>query len=133
MATKPFLLYLRTRKPSSRKKAGQGMKVKALLKRLKERKDDPIDRRGQTMKKIVEDVSGEGLEQLLGEQVTLFCLNYIYHGTLVGVNDTCVLLDNAGIVYETGELTSQTWRDRQALPNAWYVQRSAIESFGVLK
>jgi len=85
------------------------------------------------MKKIVQEVTGEGLEKLLGERVTLFCLNYIYTGLLAGVNETCVLLEQAAIVYETGELTSKTWKDAQALPGPWYVQRGAIESFGILK
>ncbi len=85
------------------------------------------------MKKIVEEVSGEGLQKLLGERVTLFCLNYIYTGRLIGVNETCVLLTEAAIVYETGELNSKNWKDAQALPHDWYVQLSAVESFGVLK
>ena len=85
------------------------------------------------MKKIVQEVTGEGLEKLLGERVTLFCLNYIYTGLLAGVNETCVLLEQASIVYETGELTSKAWKDVQALPGPWYVQRGAIESFGILK
>lgn len=85
------------------------------------------------MRKIVEEVSGEGLEKLLGERITLFCLNYIYTGKLIGVNASCVLLENAAIVYETGELTDKKWKDAQALPNQWYVQLGAIESFGVLK
>jgi len=85
------------------------------------------------MKKLVEEVSGEGLESLLGERVTLFCLNYIYTGKLIGVNDSCVKLSEAAIVYETGELTKAEWSDAQELPNDWYVQTSAIESFGLLK
>lgn len=85
------------------------------------------------MKKIVEEVSGEGLEKLLGETVTLFCLNYIYTGVLVGVEPTCVRLSDAKIVYETGELGSKTWKDAQALPHDWYVQLASIESFGKLK
>ncbi len=85
------------------------------------------------MKKIVEEVSGEGLEKLLGERVTLFCLNYIYTGKLAGVNSTCVLLENAGIVYDTGKLDSKTWQDHQPLPHDWYVQITTIESFGRLK
>lgn len=87
------------------------------------------------MKKLVsvEEVEGEGLVGLLGEIVTLFCMNYIYTGKLVGVNDTCVRLDDAKIVYETGAFTTKTWQDAQSLPNAWYVQTSAIESFGKLK
>ena len=86
------------------------------------------------MKRIVEDVSDEGLESLLGERVTLFCSAYIYTGKLTGVNETCVRLDSASIVYETGELSSGPWKDAQPLPpGAWYVQLSAVESFGILK
>ena len=85
------------------------------------------------MRKIAEEISGEGLEKLLGKRVTLFCLNYIYTGKLIGVNASCVLLDQASIVYETGVLTDATWKDAQPLPHAWYVQITAIESFGVLK
>ena len=87
------------------------------------------------MKKLVEvqEVQGEGLTALLGETVTLFCCRYIYTGKLVGVNDTCVLLEDAGIVYETGSFNSKDWKDCQKLPNAWYVQTASIESFGILK
>lgn len=87
------------------------------------------------MKKIVNvvEVENEGLAALLGERVTLFCMNYIYTGKLAGVNDTCVLLENAAIVYETGSFGDKSWKDAQKLPNQWYVQTSAIESFGILK
>jgi len=87
------------------------------------------------MKKIMQvtEVEGEGLVALLGRRVTLFCMNYIYTGTLEGVNDTCVLLKDAAIVYETGSLNTKTWQDAQKLPNDWYVQTASIESFGELK
>lgn len=85
------------------------------------------------MKKLVEEVSGEGLESLLGERVTLLCCRYIYTGKLVGVNDTCVLLEDCGIVYETGSFDSERWEDYQSLPNSIYVQTAAIESFGIVK
>ena len=85
------------------------------------------------MKKIVEEVNGEGLEKFLGERITLFCLNYIYTGKLMGVNASCVLLTDAAIVYETGELNTKTWKDAQPLPNDWYVMTSSIESFGTMK
>jgi len=77
--------------------------------------------------------TGEGLEKLAGEVVTLFCANYIYSGKLTGINDDCVLLSDAGIVYETGELTVKTWKDRQPLPNDCYIMKNAIESFMILK
>ena len=84
------------------------------------------------MKKIVSvtEVDGEGLVALLGERVTLFCLNYIYEGRLSGVNEACVLLEDAAIVYETGPFSGTEFKDAQPIANVWYVQRSAIESFG---
>ena len=81
----------------------------------------------------VEEVPNEGLVGLMGENITLFCLNYIYTGKLVGVNDTFVKLEKASVVYETGAFSDPKFKDAQALPNDWYVQRSAIESFGKLK
>jgi len=87
------------------------------------------------MKKLVkvEEVEGEGLIGLMGEVVTLMCGCYFYTGKLVGVNDTCVKLEDAGVVYETGSFSEPKWKDMQKLPNDWYVQIVAIESFGVLK
>ena len=87
------------------------------------------------MKKLIkcEEVEGEGLLALLGKRVTLICLNYIYTGDLIGVNDTCVLLKDAYIVYETGSFSDSQWKDAQKLAKEFYVQISAIESFGILK
>jgi hypothetical protein len=85
------------------------------------------------MKMVIQEVKGEGLEALLGKRVTLFCSAYIYSGDLVGVNDTCVKLANAAIVYETGAFSDKTWKDAQPLPNDWYVALQSIESFGIMK
>lgn len=87
------------------------------------------------MKKLVkvEEVAGEGLVGLMGQRITLFCLNYIYTGDLVGVNDTFVKLENPAIVYETGSFNDTAWKDAQKLPNDLYVQLSAVESFSVVK
>ena len=84
------------------------------------------------MKKLVEvqEVEGEGLTALLGEQVLLFCLNYIYTGKLIGVNTTCVLLEGPSVVYETGAFSDTKFKDAQKMPHELYVQTSAIESFG---
>ena len=84
------------------------------------------------MKKIVE-VSDEGLEGLLGETVTLFCMNYFYTGKLVGVNATCVRLEDPSIVYDTGSWGDKGWSDAQKLPNDIYIQCSSLEAFGVMK
>jgi len=88
------------------------------------------------MKKLVSytEVEGEGFEALLGEDVLIFALNYIYSGKLVGVNTTCVQIEGAKIVYETGSFTDKGYKDAQKLPGqVWYVQTSAIESFGLGK
>lgn len=82
------------------------------------------------MKKLVEQVDGEGLEALLGENVLLMCANYFYHGKLVGLNETCVLLDGTKIVYDTGSWSAKEWQFAEELPGAWYVQIGFIESFG---
>lgn len=86
---------------------------------------------GVTVK--VQEVQGEGLLALLNQRVTIFCSAYIYTGELIGVNDTCLKLKDASIVYETGEFSSKNWKDAQKLPNDWYIQLSSIESFGILK
>ena len=86
----------------------------------------------KSLVKVVE-VDGEGLEGLLGERVTLFCMNYIYTGELVGVNGDFCKLNDAAIVYETGRLDSADWKDAQPLPNACYIMKSAVESFMILK
>jgi hypothetical protein len=78
----------------------------------------------------VKGIENEGLMALMGKQVLVFCLNYIYTGKLVGVNVTCILLDKAKIVYDTGSFTSNKFGDAQALPFQQYIQTSAIESFG---
>jgi hypothetical protein len=86
------------------------------------------------MKKLVQvtEVENEGLIKLIGKRVTFFCLNYIYSGDLIGVNESCVLLENASIVYETGAFTESKFKDEQELGcREFYLQKNTIESFGV--
>ena len=88
-------------------------------------------KRIMTMKKIVTEVTGEGLEKLLGEHVMLFAERYIYAGVLAGVDETCVLLRDAQVVYETGTFDSPGYVDAQAIGGGeWYVRIEKIESFG---
>jgi len=83
------------------------------------------------MKKVIQvtEVENEGLEALLDKKVMLFCLNYIYTGKLVGVNDTCVLLADGAIVYETGPFDDSKFKDAQKVAGSLYIQTGAIESF----
>ncbi len=75
----------------------------------------------------------KGLEALLGQRVTLFCVNYIYTGRLMAVTATFAFLTEPEVVYETGPLDSEQWKDAEPLPGNWYVRLLSIESFGVLK
>lgn len=82
----------------------------------------------------VTEVEGEGLDAFLGKEILVFCLNYIYTGKLVGVNSSFIKLEGARLVYETGAFNTAGYKDAQALPTGiWYVQMSAIESFGAGK
>lgn len=85
------------------------------------------------MKKImnVVEVENEGLMALIGEDVMIFCMSYIYAGKLAGVNEECVLLEDAKIVYETGSFQDKGYSDAQSLPNKKiYIMKKNIESFG---
>ena len=83
--------------------------------------------------KTIEENDSEGLMSLIGQRVTLFCMNYIYTGDLVGVNDVQIKLDNPAIVYETGSFSDPKWKDAQSLPKSLYVRLSAVESYGIVK
>jgi len=77
----------------------------------------------------VQDAEG-GLMTLLGQRVAFMCVNYIYAGKLVGINQTCVELADAGIVYLTGDWSASSWKDYQKLGTMpVFVQLASIEAF----
>ena len=88
------------------------------------------------MKKAVQnvpviEVPNEGFDSLYNKNVIIFATNYIYSGKLTGVNEEFVQLEDAGIVYETGEWSEKKFKDFQKIPvQFFYIQKSAIESFG---
>ena len=83
--------------------------------------------------KISENAEG-ALEELLGQTITVFCCRYIYTGKLVAIYDDTILLDDSGIVYETGAFDTKDWERMEKLPhNKWYVSKQSIESYGILK
>ena len=85
------------------------------------------------MKRIIESDETSGFDAMLGEKVTLFCGVYIYTGVLSGVNDDHLELSEPKLVYETGELANEDWKDAQRLPSPWRVMRQGIESWGPAK
>ena len=86
------------------------------------------------MKRIIEETEYQGMESLLGERVLIFTAGYFYEGKLTGVNEKCVELKDAHIVYETGSFNDNDYKDRQKLhTDIWFVSTGLIESFGVSK
>lgn len=72
------------------------------------------------------------LEQFVGQYVALWCGVYIYAGKLVAISDNFVQLSDAGVVYDTGPLTGQSFRDFQRLPGgSWLASLRSIESAGL--
>ncbi len=85
------------------------------------------------MRKIVNVIEVEdGLSTLLGEKLFVMSGNYHYTGTLIGVNDTYIKLENPAIVYETGEWSAKKYKDSQPLGVQFhYLMISHIEGFHV--
>ena len=78
----------------------------------------------------ITEVEREGLLTLIGKKVLVMCMNYFYSGELAGVNDTCIKLKNCYQVMETGSHSDVKFKDAQRIGDDWYIQTSAIESFG---
>lgn len=86
------------------------------------------------MKMLIKEEASEGLHALLGQRVLLICAGYFYEGKLIGINKTCVKLEDAGMVYETGPWSEKSYKDIQKLHTPdWYVRLNLIESFGKSK
>jgi hypothetical protein len=84
------------------------------------------------VKRLVEEVSGDGLEKLLGERVILLCAAYFYEGKLVGVNDDDVCLSDPHIVFGVGEWDKPGYETVEAIKHAeeWFIKTASIESYG---
>ena len=62
------------------------------------------------------------------------CAGYFYEGKLIEVGKDYVMLDDAAIVYSTGDWRDKNYSDIQRFHNReWYVCRGLIESFGKSK
>jgi hypothetical protein len=86
------------------------------------------------MKRLVNviDIDEDGLESLLGEYVQLWCMNYIYAGRLIGVNQDAVCLAESVVVYETGRMTDKGWKLAESTGlNELFIRIPAIESYGL--
>ena len=83
------------------------------------------------MKKYNSEVINSSIYTLLGENIIVFCRNYIYSGKLIGVDSDYIILGDARIVYDTGPLCGNTFTNAQSLPSQWFIQLSTVESYGI--
>ena len=90
----------------------------------------------QAMRKVTVEVpvsvdcDDNGMSEYLGKNVVLFCVNYIWSGRLAGVNGDHVLLEDGGIVFETGEFNSTKFKDFQKLGHEIRIPKAMIEAYG---
>lgn len=112
----------------------ENTRVKTILDSIKTQLESSIT--------TTEDTDVTAMESLLGQRVILLCANYFYTGKLVGINETCVELEEPAIVYETGQWSAAKYTDEQKLKytdeqklqmRSLFVSIPAIESFGLSK
>ena len=80
-----------------------------------------------------DDKEIESLEELIGETYCFQCARYIYHGKVKSVNANYIELTKAGVVFETGDYSSTSPSDMQALPHNVFIMRGSIEAFFKMK
>lgn len=71
--------------------------------------------------------------QYIGKRPTFYAINYIYTGTVVAVEGGSIKLDDALIIYNTGDHEDKDWGAAEKMPNGWYVSIQSIESHGLFK
>lgn len=84
------------------------------------------DQLGKDLKEI------KSMEELVGENYLFQCARYIYHGKVKSVNSTYIVI-KGGVVFETGDYSDKSPKDKQDLPYDIHIMRQAIESFYKMK
>lgn len=75
-----------------------------------------------------EVIEVESLNDFIGKKLAFQCARYIYFGKIKKVNETFIELDDACIVYDTGEWSSSSAADIQESPKGKiYLMRQSIE------
>ena len=82
-----------------------------------------------TLKKI----DNYGYSSLIGENITVFCCRYIYHGKLIEEGKSFIKIQSPSIVYETGCFTENNFKDIQSMNTKTFsINKDSVESFGIL-
>ena len=75
----------------------------------------------------------ENMDDLIGETYMFQCARYIYHGKVKSVNATYIEIENASVVFNTGDYSNSSPEDSQSLPNNAFIMRQSIEMFAKMK
>lgn len=75
----------------------------------------------------------EQLEDLIGKKFLFQCARYIYHGKVKSINSVYIELEDASVVFETGDYNQKEATNKQETPHNIHIMRNAIESFYALR
>jgi len=73
------------------------------------------------------------LEDLIGQTYVFQCARYIYHGTVKAITSDYIELEDASVVFETGDYSNTSPSDMQALPHNAHIMRQSVEAFYKMK
>lgn len=89
----------------------------------------------ETYAKIKEQLTAEeakevtNLDDLVSETYLFQCARYIYYGKVKSITSDYIELENAHVVFETGDYSNDKPKDMQKLPHNAFVLRQSIEAF----
>ena len=100
-----------------------------------------IDVSDETLEKIkdqlgddFEPIEVNGMDDLVGKKWAFQCARYIYFGKVKSVNSTFIELDEAQVVFDTGEYSNTAPNDAQDLPKKKaMIMRQSVESIDPVK
>ena len=83
------------------------------------------------IKDLIEEVESplKDLQGLKGKLYTFWCTRYIYHGVVKEVTKTFITLEDASVVYDTGDLSKTSAESIEKLPFDCNIMIQSIESF----
>ena len=100
-----------------------------------------VEMSDETWDKIKSQVQDEecavevnGMDDLVGKKWAFQCARYIYFGKVKSVNSTFIELDEAQVVFDTGEYSNTAPNDAQDLPKKKaMIMRQSVESIYPVK
>jgi len=77
---------------------------------------------------IGDEVEVDSLNDFVGKKLAFQCARYIYYGKIKKVNEVFIELEDASIVYDTGDWSNSSASDAQNSPKGTiYLMRQSIE------